>query len=125
MATKAEINSAVKYWDDYKRGLERSTVIDLNESEIERLSRISRLESNDEEWFAYYFPNYYSSKPMLFHTRSSKRVMNNPEWYEVRAWSRELAKSARTMMEIIKLALTKKSARFYSFPTAKQPPYVC
>ncbi|WP_113638972.1 hypothetical protein [Nubsella zeaxanthinifaciens] len=108
MATKAEINSAVKYWDDYKRGLERSTVIDLNESDIERLARISRLESNDEEWFAYYFPNYYSSKPMLFHTRSSKRVMNNPEWYEVRAWSRELAKSARTMMEIIKLALTKK-----------------
>lgn len=34
--------------------------------------------------------------------------MNNPEWYEVRAWSRELAKSSRTMMEVMKLILTKK-----------------
>ena len=34
--------------------------------------------------------------------------MRNNRWYEVRAWSRELAKSARSMMEISKLALTKK-----------------
>jgi hypothetical protein len=32
--------------------------------------------------------------------------MKHPRWYEVRAWSRELAKSARSMMEISKLALT-------------------
>ncbi len=33
--------------------------------------------------------------------------MGHDRWYEVRAWSRELAKSARAMMEIIKLALTR------------------
>jgi predicted phage terminase large subunit-like protein len=35
-------------------------------------------------------------------------VLNNPEWYEVRAWSRELAKSTYTMMQILYLILTKK-----------------
>lgn len=34
--------------------------------------------------------------------------MAHERWYEVRAWSRELAKSARAMMEIIKLALTRR-----------------
>ena len=34
--------------------------------------------------------------------------MNNPEWYEVRCWSRELAKSTRSMMEDLKLLLTRK-----------------
>lgn len=33
--------------------------------------------------------------------------MEHDRWYEVRAWSRELAKSARAMMEIVKLALTR------------------
>ncbi len=40
--------------------------------------------------------------------KSHRRLMRNNRWYEVRAWSRELAKSARSMMEISKLALTKK-----------------
>lgn len=35
-------------------------------------------------------------------------MMAHERWYEVRAWSRELAKSARAMMEIIKLALTRR-----------------
>ena len=32
--------------------------------------------------------------------------LKNKRWYEVRAWSRELAKTARTMMEVTKLSLT-------------------
>lgn len=106
--TLAEKRKAVDFWDKYVRDLERATVVDHSESQEAKLKRIARLEANDEEWFKYYFPNYYSSEPAPFHTRSTKRVMNNAEWYEVRAWSRELAKSARTMMEILKLALTKK-----------------
>lgn len=96
------------YWDKYKLDLQRATVVDQSESPEDKLIRIKKLEANDEKWFKYYFPNYYSSEPAAFHKASTKRVMNNPEWYEVRAWSRELAKSARTMMEIIKLAMTKK-----------------
>lgn len=106
--SKAENNKAFQEWDEYIKSLQRSTVVDQGETELQKLARISRLEGNDEEWFAYYFPNYYKSAPAMFHIRATRRVMNNPEWYEVRAWSRELAKSARTMFEVIKLALTKK-----------------
>ncbi len=106
--SKAENLKALSGWDQYIKALEKSTTIDLNETELEKLARISRLEGNDEEWFAYHFPNYYYSAPAPFHLASTRRVMNNPEWYEVRAWSRELAKSARTMMEVTKLVLTKK-----------------
>lgn len=106
--SKAEDVKAVKFWDDYVKALEKATVVDLNETAIQRLARIDRLEGNEEEWFAYYFPNYYYAAPAPFHIKATRRVMNNPEWYEVRAWSRELAKSARTMMEVTKLALTGK-----------------
>lgn len=99
---------AIQFWDKYRKDLERSTVVDFTESQEDKLKRIAKLEADHEAWFAYYFPNYYSSEPANFHRRSTKRVMNNAEWYEVRAWSRELAKSARTMMEVMKLALTKK-----------------
>lgn len=106
--TITEKKQAISFWEKYVRDLERSTVVDFSESQDDKLKRIAFLEANDEEWFKYYFPNYYSSEPADFHLRSTKRVMNNAEWYEVRAWSRELAKSARTMMEVMKLALTKK-----------------
>lgn len=108
MSTKAEELKALKYWDDFAKSLEKATTVDLGETELQRIARVDRLERNDEEWFAYYFPNYYYAAPMPFHIKATQRVMNNPEWYEVRAWSRELAKSARTMMEVTKLALTKK-----------------
>jgi predicted adenine nucleotide alpha hydrolase (AANH) superfamily ATPase len=106
--SRVQDNKAIVFWDKYVKDLERSTVVDLFESQEAKLKRIKRLESNHEKWFRYYFPNYYSSEPAPFHVRSTNRVMNNPEWYEVRPWSRELAKSARTMMEVIKLVLTKK-----------------
>lgn len=106
--SKFEDKKALDFWVKYIKDLERSTVVDFSESQEDKLKRIQRLEGNDEEWFKYYFPNYYSSEPADFHKRSTKRIMQNAEWYEVRAWSRELAKSARTMMEIIKLVLTKK-----------------
>lgn len=96
------------FWDKYRLDLQRATVVDQSEGPEEKHKRIAMLEKDDEAWFKYYFPNYYSSEPAAFHKASTKRVMNNAEWYEVRAWSRELAKSARTMMEIIKLAMTKK-----------------
>lgn len=32
-----------------------------------KLKRIKFLEANDEEWFKYYFPNFYTSEPADFH----------------------------------------------------------
>jgi hypothetical protein len=100
-----------QYWEDWveiRDNIYRSTPIDLNETKAEQKKRVVRLEADHEAWFKYYFPDYYKCEPAPFHIRATKRVMNNPEWYEVRAWSRELAKSARTMMEVMKLVLTGK-----------------
>ena len=93
-------------WEETKLSIIHSTEVDTTEREEDKLLRIKRLEADDEEWFRYYFPNYYSSEPAPFHKAATKRVMSNNRWYEVRAWSRELAKSTRTMMEVVKLALT-------------------
>ena len=92
-------------WNAYCENISKVTPIDLNETPGQKLNRISKLENDDEAWFKYYFPNFYTSEPAPFHLKATKRVMKNPEWYEVRSWSRELSKSGRTMMEIIKLAL--------------------
>ena len=95
-------------WDEFVINMNRDAPVNLNETPKQKRDRIARLEADDEAWFKYYFSNYYTSEPAPFHLRSTKRVMNNPEWYEVRAWSRELSKSGRTMMEVLKLTLTGK-----------------
>lgn len=83
---------------------------DINpaDSTAEIETRKKRLEADDEAWFRYYFAQYYTCNPADFHKRATRRMMAHERWYEVRAWSRELAKSARAMMEIIKLALTRR-----------------
>lgn len=95
-------------WAEFRDNIAKSTPVDLEESVADKKMRIERLEANHEAWFKYYFPNFYTSDPAPFHLRATKRIMDNPEWFEVRAWSRELSKSGRTMMEVIKLALTGK-----------------
>jgi hypothetical protein len=99
-------------WKQYRDNIRNATPIDLDETPQDKLKRIDRLEANDEEWFKYYFPNYYTSEPAPFHKKSTQRVMNNMEHFEVRSWARELSKSARTMMEDLKLAMTGKK-RFF------------
>lgn len=101
-----EDRRALEYWEQYYTNIRNAAVVDLNETVTEIENRKKRLEANPEEWFKYYFHKYYKCEPAPFHIKSSQRVINNPEWYEVRAWSRELAKSARAMMEFSYLALT-------------------
>ncbi|WP_306353698.1 hypothetical protein [Flavobacterium sp. '19STA2R22 D10 B1'] len=95
-------------WKEFCTNMDNATPIDISESHASKLKRIKFLEANPEEWFKYYFPNYYTSEPALFHLKSTKRVLNNPEWYEVRSWARELSKSGRTMFEVMYLVLTGK-----------------
>jgi len=102
----ASEKDAIRLWEEDLKSLRESTPIDDNESHGEKLKRIARLEADDEAWFKYYFPLYYKSDPALFHKKATKRIMKNKRWYEVRAWSRELAKTTRTMFENMKLALT-------------------
>lgn len=99
---------ALERLDALKKSFANVAAHDPYESVADRKKRIDRLEADPEAWFAYYFPNFYTATPAPFHKRATRRVLEHPEWYEVRAWSRELAKSARTMMEVLYLTLTGK-----------------
>jgi hypothetical protein len=99
---------AVEFWEEFVLNMNRAAPVETNEKPADKRKRIADLEANHESWFKYYFPNYYTSEPANFHKRSTKRILSNPEWYEVKAWSRELSKSGRTMMEVLKLTLTGK-----------------
>jgi hypothetical protein len=98
----------IELYEQYCENFRNSTPINTNEKPAERIKRIAMLEANPEKWFKYYFPNYCTAEPASFHKAATKRLLSNAEWFEVRAWSRELAKSARSMMEITYLALTGK-----------------
>ncbi len=111
MAKKKSDKQIWNDWKEFRENTRRATPIDLNETAIQKLKRIERLERNPEQWFAYYFPNFYTSKPAPFHTRSTRRALKNMELYLIRSWSRELAKSARTMMEVLYLILATKQKK--------------
>lgn len=98
----------IKAWQEFRDNTRKATPVNLEETAVAKAERIKRLEANDEEWFKYYFPNFYTSEPAPFHRRATKRIMSNMEYFEVRSWARELSKSGRTMMEVLKLGLTGK-----------------
>jgi predicted phage terminase large subunit-like protein len=93
------------HWRKLVKDILESTPIDNNETDEERKERIAKLEAEPEEWFRYYFPRFAYAPAAQFHKDATKRILENREWYEVRLWSRELAKSTRTMMEVFYLTL--------------------
>lgn len=95
-------------WDAFRESILKATNIEQDKSFADQQRRIKRLEADFEAWCQYYFPNFCTAAPAPFHKRASQRVINSPEWFESRAWARELAKSTRTMMEVLYLALTGK-----------------
>lgn len=106
----AEITNkeALRIWNDFVENIRKSTALLTGETEAQQRRRIAILEADPELWFRYYFPQYCYAEAADFHKKATKRILNNLEWYEVRAWSRELAKSTRTMMEVLYLCLTAK-----------------
>lgn len=105
MAT-AEDKKYLKLWKQYAENVKKSTPVDINENPIAKINRIAILEKNDEAWFKYYFPNHYTSEPTDWQKASTRRVMSKTEYYLVRSWSRELSKTTRTRMEVLKKVLT-------------------
>jgi hypothetical protein len=95
-------------WREYVKNIIDATPINLLETSEQQRQRMTRLEADSEAWFHYYFPKYTFAVPADFHLAATKRVFENPEWCELRIWSRELAKSTRTMMEVLYLCLTGK-----------------
>lgn len=95
----------LKSWDQHLKMILASTHINEEEPEHIKTQRKAKLEADPEQWFRYYFPRYAFAPPAAFHTAATERILRNKEWYEVRLWSRELAKSTRTMMEVMYLTL--------------------
>jgi predicted phage terminase large subunit-like protein len=95
----------VNRWKDLVQAVTTSTDINEDETTGEQAARIKKLEASPEEWFKYYFPRFAYAPPAGFHKEATKRVLKHTEWYEVRLWSRELAKTTRTMMEVLYLTL--------------------
>ena len=87
-----------------KESIEKDTGINPDETEKERRARKAKLEApdNQEAWIAYYFPSKYPPAP--FHKEATQRIVHNADHTESRNWSRENAKSTRTMMETLYLA---------------------
>ena len=108
MTRKKTDKEHLQSWREFCQNIDNATPIDLSETPANRIKRIKHLEANPEAWFKYYFVNYYTSEPADFHIKATKRILSNPEWYEVRSWARELSKSGRTMMEVLYLAMTGK-----------------
>lgn len=106
---KAIDRIAIKDWESYHKGLVTAVTVNDLETPSEQKARISRLETHPEEWFKYYFPKYCSALPASFHKRATRRLLEHNRWYEVRSWSRELAKSTRSMFEALYLTLTGKA----------------
>lgn len=107
MALKLKDRTAARHWEQFKKNILAATPVDINETQEDKRKRMAFLLANPEEWYKYYFPNYAFAEPAPFHKNASKRWLSNDKWYEVRAWSRELAKSTRAMMEDLYLLLNK------------------
>mgnify|MGYP000067067888 CR=1 FL=1 len=103
---KVKDKQLLKRWERLVDDISKATPVNNNESYQEQQSRIKHLESEPESWFKYYFPNFAYSDPAKFHKKATRRLLKHKRWFEGRAWSRELAKSVRTMMETLYMALT-------------------
>lgn len=99
---------ALNDWEKYKEDIARSTPVDRNMTHAEREKHRIWLEEHPIEWIKFFFPGYAKYEFAPFHKKAIKRIISNPEWYEVLSWSRELAKSTTTMFIILFLVLTGK-----------------
>lgn len=99
---------SLRKWEEYKEDITRSTPVDSNMSKAEIEKHRLYLEAHPEEWIAFFFPKFAKYPFATFHKKAIKRILNNPEWYEVLSWSRELAKSTVVMFCVMYLALTGK-----------------
>jgi hypothetical protein len=97
---------ALKNWAEFIEDIKNSTPVDISmtTAEIEKHRRL--LEKKPVEWIKYFFPKYAKYPFAQFHIAAINRIVDNPEWYEVLSWSRELAKSTVCMFVVMYLTLT-------------------
>ena len=111
---------ALRYWEELKHSIYNATSIDeaMTQAEIER--HRTRLEADPQAWISFFFPQYAKYPFAPFQLRAIRRVLTHPEWFEVRSWSRELAKSTIGMFEDLYLALTRRKKFFVIASNTKE-----
>jgi hypothetical protein len=96
-------------WEEFRKGIHKSTPVDRSETPDQKKRRIAMLEADPQKWKQYYFPKYFKYPSPEFHLEASQRLLTNFEkkrhWYEVRHWARGLAKSTTLMMDVIHLVM--------------------
>ena len=88
---------ALNEWDEYRKSLADSVVVNENETQAERLKKLAVLEANLPAWCQFFFPKYAKAEFAPFQKKAMKRIIQNPEWFEVLSWARELSKSTVVM----------------------------
>lgn len=94
-------------WNEYRNSLVQDIPVEFL-SESAKLKKRAELEANPLEWIKYFFPKYTKSDFSTFQKKAVKRILANPEWYEVLSWSRECSKTTTTMFIVLFLTLTGK-----------------
>ncbi len=101
---------ALREWERLKASIYNDTTIDesMSAAEIEKHRLWLEAPGNEEEWERFFFPSYAKYPSAPFQKRARNRILHNAEWYEVWSWARELAKSTKAMMAVIRLVVTGK-----------------
>lgn len=101
---------ALRRWKELCESISNATTIDetMSAAEIEKHRTYLEAPGHEEEWEQFFFPKYAKYPAAPFQKRATKRILYNPEWFEALSWSRELAKSTRTMFAVLRLVLTGK-----------------
>jgi len=105
---KPDERFALTEWDEFVKSIERETAVDSTLTYAEREIKRKKLEADPVAWMFEMFPNYAKYPFASFHKKAIRRIVDNPDWYEVLSWSRELSKSTVVMMTVVYLALTGK-----------------
>ena len=100
MATKANINDALKQWKKHCETVQNSTTINVAESEKDKLARIKKVRGDYAAFVAYYFPHYTvnpetgKTTPCAdFHIKAANKVKKERNLKAVFKWHRGAAKS--------------------------------
>lgn len=105
---KSTDKQLLNHWEEYRKSLVSATHIEPDMSAADLMKHRLELEANPEKWMKFFFPNYATADFAPFHKKAIKRIINNPEWYEVLSWSRELGKDTVAMMIMLYLNMTGK-----------------
>ncbi|MDR3057753.1 MAG: hypothetical protein LBU84_06390 [Prevotella sp.] len=95
-------------WDQLVKEIQSETIIEHELSPVERDKKLKELEADPVEWMYYFFPKTTKYPFAPFQIEFINRIVNNPEWYEVLSWARELAKTSIVRLVILYLILTGK-----------------